>query len=321
MALVEKGEQSMPGVSKKVTVPGLTLFYYSEWKHTAAHKAWKARWADRSRDECQACHKGGRLITCDKCPASWHPRCHGFASWDAALEELGPKGAWTCQLCTEEGAGPNPPFTPTDEPGGATAASGGGKKRPASAKAGEAKPAAKKPQTTAGGSSKPPQRWKNPQEIVGKRVRANDGRVGKVLSTSHGFFSVKLERGGTVNLRGAVLSLIVEAKSSAGSKRPAPRSSTGSSNSGGGGPPAKKPGLACPHCRRIFTHPPALAVHRKACGDEGNSMPSSKKSDGNSPRPSSSPSSSTSLSGGGKASQLSGGGNKAPPASSSGGGA
>ena len=130
VALVEKGEQSMPGVSKKVTVPGLTLFYYSEWKHTAAHKAWKARWADRSRDECQACHKGGRLISCDKCPASWHPRCHGFASWDAALEELGPKGAWTCQLCTEEGAGPNPPFTPTDEPGGATAASGGGKSDP-----------------------------------------------------------------------------------------------------------------------------------------------------------------------------------------------
>ena len=86
--------------AEQVTVAQITLWYYSVWKGGGAYKAWHERWADRNRDECEVCNKGGKLLCCGRCPASYHPRCctPKYESWDAAMAELDGE-AWTCPVC------------------------------------------------------------------------------------------------------------------------------------------------------------------------------------------------------------------------------
>ena len=86
--------------AEQVTVAQITLWYYSVWKGSGAYKAWHERWADRNRDECEVCNKGGKLLCCGRCPASYHPRCctPKYESWDAAMAELDGE-AWTCPVC------------------------------------------------------------------------------------------------------------------------------------------------------------------------------------------------------------------------------
>lgn len=253
----EATQRIKPGPGSAVSMAGLTLFYYSQWKHTKAHKEWHDRWQVRSRDRCEVCGKGGRLLCCALCPASYHPRCTGFVSYDAAVAELGAKGGgWACRVCKPPPS--SPPITPM------TSAPTTKKDKDS-----EVTPKTGKPKQVA---------WKSPQDLVGKRVRDDHGRTGKVLSTSHGFFSVQLDGGETVNLRGAVLSLHEPPK-----RKRKPQSADAAADDGD---------LSCSRCGRVFSHPPALAVHRKACsgvagkhGGGGGSSSSSPPLRGDSARP------------------------------------
>ena len=86
---------------ENVTVAGLTLWYYTVWKLTPQYNAWHERWSDRNNSECEICDRGGRLLCCGDCPASYHPRCCEikYESWDAAMAEIGDKGSWQCPAC------------------------------------------------------------------------------------------------------------------------------------------------------------------------------------------------------------------------------
>ncbi|XP_058804724.1 PHD finger protein 12 [Phymastichus coffea] len=59
------------------------------------HVYFKRPGRGHNRDSCDACRDGGELICCDKCPASFHLRCH-----DPPLELSDiPNGQWVCHSC------------------------------------------------------------------------------------------------------------------------------------------------------------------------------------------------------------------------------
>ncbi|KAJ8680887.1 hypothetical protein QAD02_016674 [Eretmocerus hayati] len=59
------------------------------------HVYFKRPGRGHNRDSCDACHDGGELICCDKCPASFHLLCH-----DPPLELSDiPNGEWICHAC------------------------------------------------------------------------------------------------------------------------------------------------------------------------------------------------------------------------------
>ncbi|XP_001605754.1 PHD finger protein 12 [Nasonia vitripennis] len=59
------------------------------------HAYFKRPGRGHNRDSCDACHDGGELICCDKCPASFHLQCH-----DPPLELSDiPNGEWICHAC------------------------------------------------------------------------------------------------------------------------------------------------------------------------------------------------------------------------------
>ncbi|XP_014214341.1 PHD finger protein 12 [Copidosoma floridanum] len=64
-------------------------------KEERKHVYFKRPGRGHNRDSCDACHDGGELICCDKCPASFHLQCH-----DPPLEVSDiPNGEWICHAC------------------------------------------------------------------------------------------------------------------------------------------------------------------------------------------------------------------------------
>uniref|UniRef100_A0A1B0CXB5 PHD finger protein 12 n=1 Tax=Lutzomyia longipalpis TaxID=7200 RepID=A0A1B0CXB5_LUTLO len=59
------------------------------------HPYYKRPGRGHNHDSCDACHEGGKLICCDKCPSSFHLGCH-----DPPLQEEDiPAGQWLCHTC------------------------------------------------------------------------------------------------------------------------------------------------------------------------------------------------------------------------------
>ncbi|XP_012257492.2 PHD finger protein 12 [Athalia rosae] len=64
-------------------------------KDDKSHPYFKRPGRGHNRDSCDACHDGGELICCDKCPASFHLQCH-----DPPLDARDiPNGEWMCHAC------------------------------------------------------------------------------------------------------------------------------------------------------------------------------------------------------------------------------
>ncbi|XP_011506236.1 PREDICTED: PHD finger protein 12 [Ceratosolen solmsi marchali] len=64
-------------------------------KEERRHAYFKRPGRGHNRDFCDACHDGGELICCDKCPASFHLQCHNPP---LELSDI-PNGEWICHAC------------------------------------------------------------------------------------------------------------------------------------------------------------------------------------------------------------------------------
>ncbi|KAL7287840.1 hypothetical protein TKK_0017909 [Trichogramma kaykai] len=93
---VDRNAPIMPQIQALIAPPSSDSSSGSHKKREERrHIYFKRPGRGHNRDSCDACHDGGELICCDKCPASFHLLCH-----DPPLELTDiPNGEWVCHAC------------------------------------------------------------------------------------------------------------------------------------------------------------------------------------------------------------------------------